>query len=211
MAAVALFAMTGSSYAIPTIKLYDGVTTVSVLDGSGSDLDPAPGIVTWFGPVGVWQINVTTGTSSGSAASPFLDLNSVNASSTAGGTLTVSFSDTGFGPSDGGVGVSVGGTAAGTVQFETYADAGNGLFTLTTLLTSQSFGAGGFSGAASASLALPASYSLTEVATITHAAGEEATSFEGQLHVPDGGTTAWLLGITLSGLALLKPLRRSLS
>ena len=120
MAAVALFAMTGSSYAIPTIKLFDGVNTISVPDGSGSDSDPAPGIVSWIGPVGVvWQVNVTTGTSGGSAAYPFLDLNSVNATSTAGGTLTISFSDTGFGPSDGCVGVSVGGTAGGTVQFET--------------------------------------------------------------------------------------------
>jgi hypothetical protein len=201
--AVILFALVGSSYAIPTISLSDGITTVIVADGSALDSSPLPGMATWSGNLGVWFLNVTTGTSGGTTANPTMDIKSVNASSIAGGTMVVYFSDIGFGPSLGVVGVATGGTSAGTFQFATYSDVGNGLFTMTTPLTSQSFGVGAFSSDVSANFASPAPYSLTEVATITHAAGG-VTSFNSSFHVPDGGSTFMLLGFAFSGLALLQ-------
>jgi hypothetical protein len=134
-----------------------------------------------------------------------MDLNTVDSSSTAGGTLIIKWSDDGFGPTVGNAFASIGGTSGGTVKYDTYADAGNAIFGTTTPLTTQSFGAGSFSGdAGGPDLAAQGSpYSLTQVITITHT-GKATTSLNAVLTVPDGGMTLMLLGSGLTALSLLR-------
>jgi hypothetical protein len=159
------------------LKLDDGINPVSItLDNVAPDAQPATGIIIVTTNIGVWNVVVTTETKPvvGSATSPVMDV-AVMATSTGAGTLTVSFSDTGFG----GKGKTATGVVTGnesgtismgsaTVDFKVYGDGGNALFAQTSLLAD-----GGsqpwppliapFPG----SFALNLPFSLTEVIVVT--------------------------------------------
>jgi hypothetical protein len=195
------------AYAVPTLQLTDGVTTVTIEDMSGSDFNPTVGAVTFIGSVGNFSLNGTTGISKpvlGSATLPSLDLSSVEVSGpSGGGTLTIRFSDDFFGPTLGGVTASIGGTTpiGGTVLYSTFADASNVPFGTSTLLTTQGpFGGPAFSGTTFANLGL-LSFSLTQEVVISHSSPGLVTSFNAELKaVPDGGSTVAFLGAVLVGL-----------
>jgi VPDSG-CTERM motif len=201
------------AHAVPTLRLSDGVSTVTIADGGVGDSNPVAGAVTFIGPIGSFSTNVSTGLSKpvlGSATLPFLDLSSVNFSSgPAGGTLTIGFSDNFFGPTPGGVTANIGGTTARTVSYSTFADASNLLFGTFIPLTSQGpFGAPAFSGTTFATLGLLSPFSLTQEVVIIHTAAG-AASFNAELKavpkaVPDGGSTVALLGGVLVGLESLR-------
>lgn len=78
---VGMVAVATSTYAIPTLFLSDGVgDTVEIAENSPLNLDSSvPGAVAWTGSVGVWNLNVSTGVSSGTGTSPNFDLNSIDA------------------------------------------------------------------------------------------------------------------------------------
>ena len=180
-------------------------TTVHDTDGDG--------IVLFSGSVGAFTVNLTTGLSMpniGSATSPMLELTSIEASSSAGGTLLIQHSAIDFTK----VGSALAGftilaqTGGATVNYyNTYWDAGNGLFTTTSLMTDQGpflppllpvfpqFEAG--AGPTSAG------YSLTQTLSITHAGTgdplvQERSSLRAELAiVPDGGSTLGFLGLAL--------------
>ncbi len=205
--------LVGSASAVPTLYLSDGVTSVTIADGSALDSNSAVGVVGYNGAVGInWTMNVTTGLSKpdlGSATQPWMSLGSVNANSKGAGSLTIKFSDDFFGPSSGVFVSKTGGTAGGTVSVQTYADASNALFGQGTLLTSQGpFSVGGFNDLASTPLSLGASFSLTEVATITHT-HYGVTSLSEDLRVPDAGLTVALLGSSLISLAAFNRTRKT--
>jgi hypothetical protein len=201
------------AHAVPTLQLTDGVTTMTIADMSGGDLNPTVGAVTFLGPVGSFSVNVTTGISKpvlGSAALPFLDLNSINVSGPLANTLTIRFSDDSFGPTPGSVTARIGGTTAGMLSYSTFADASNTLFGTSTLLTQQGpFGNGAFSGTSFANLGFLSPFSLTQEVVINHGAspgGLVSTSFNAELQaaVPDGGSTITLLGAVLVALESLR-------
>jgi hypothetical protein len=209
----ALLLLSGpAAQAVPTLRLSDGITTVTVADGAFNDMTAAVGAVTFSGAIGVWTVNVSTGASDpalGTPTSPSMDINSLDISGGAG-TLTIWFSDDFFGPTSSGVSASIGGTInnkpGSSLTYKTYADGSNTLFAETLLLTSQSFTSGAFSGDASGGLPsdpYPAPYSLTQKLVITHA-GAGATSFDATLMVPDGGSTVALLGFALLGIEGLR-------
>jgi hypothetical protein len=211
VAAVVGLAAPPLAYAVPTLRLTYGANTVEIADASGSDSNPLAGAVTFIGPLGNFFLNVSTGISKpvlGSATLPSMDLSSVDVSGPSGGTLTILFSDDFFGPTFGGVTASIGGTTGGTVLYSTYADASNVLFGMSTLLTTQgAFTGPAFSGTTFADLGLP-SFSLTQEVVISHGSAG-ATSFNAELKaapkaVPDGGSTAALLGAVLVGLESLR-------
>src|SRR4051794_32537767 len=147
--AVGVIGLINNAAAKATLYLSDGTSSIMVADGDPLDSSTQVGVVTYNGPIGLnWTLNVTTGISKpilGSPTQPWMDLNSVNATSRGAGSLTIKFSDNNFGPSSGTLVSKIGGTSQGKVTLNTYKDAGNGIFALTTPLTSQGpLGSGAF-------------------------------------------------------------------
>lgn len=182
---------------------WDGTTYNHTGTASGATFTVSGGLG-WTGVIGVWNVIVDTGTISGSAANPILDLSFIEQSSAAG-SLTITWAGSGFGPSSGNFATHIGGTlkSGDSVSFETFYDTG----TLNVLAGPQNFSTLSFSGDASASVgALASPYSLAEVLTITHG-GADTSSGNANLNalpVPDGGGTLVLLGTALSMLGVYR-------
>src|SRR5262245_62065830 len=103
---VALLGLTASAHAVPTLSLWDGANLKTVSDNGADDADANAGSVVFVGSLGgasSWIINVSAGLTYpviGSLANPEMHLSSVNVS-IAPGTLTITFTADGFGPSAG--------------------------------------------------------------------------------------------------------------
>lgn len=211
LGAIAL-GFSGVAQAVPTMKISDGISTITVSDNLAGDANAAAGLVTWVGSIGVWNINVNTGVTKpafGNADNPYMDLNFVNGSSSGAGTLTIWFSETDF-TKNGTAAARIGGTVAlgGTVSYETYYDTANALFGNSGALTNQGPFAGAFSASATGGPVIdPNVYSLTQKITITHGQAG-VSSGDAELTVPDSGSTIALLGAALATLGLISRRRK---
>ncbi len=196
-ATAALALMTG--YAAPShagliLKLSDGTPadTVTITDLGNT------GEAQFNSPLGIFSTNATTAFGApilGALNQPIIDLLSFDVAnrSSSGGILTIAETFTGFSGS-GAVAQflnSIGGTLNnGSMTVNTYMDCGNTAFGQGTSLTSQSFGAGAFSGSASKEQSTcGGTYSLTQVETINLAAGG-FYSGDSTLQVPEPSTLA---------------------
>ena len=211
--AAMLAAGTQFAGAVPTLTLFDGTTTITVVDGGVGDSNAAAGAVTWVGTIGVWSVNVSTGITTPVTTPPYphLDLNSQD-TSTAAGTLTIKWSDTGNPANNKGMTLNIGGTVesvtSASLTYRLYGDAGNTALATTTLLgTDGPFGPGAFSQNGHTSVGLGGlgpNFSLTQQIVITHT-GAGTTSFNAESQVvPDGGTTIALLGGSMLGLGAIR-------
>jgi len=164
--------------AVLQLKMSDDLgNSVTISDNGPGDRNPVVGSVEFVGAVGPnWFVNVTGGTSkpvTGTTTAPELDLVTLNLSSGAG-ILEIQLTDTDFAsPPPVKFFASIGGTTAGTVTYNTWADPTNVAFAKTTALTAQGpFATANFSGNQT-NLVTPGGspYSLTMDMTINHTVG----------------------------------------
>ena len=180
------------AHAVPVLTLSDGATTVVVTDNGAGDLDATVGAIAFVGSVGVFTTNITGGVTKpviGTALQPHMDLVDQSVSSSAGGTLTITFSEDSFAGTLPGFGMAIGGTAdaLGSVSYSAYYDNANVLSGPLPLSGSAAligslgpFGPGAFSGSAAFATAQVPLYSLTQVVTVTHT-GAGVSSFNAEL------------------------------
>lgn len=109
-----------SAHATFSMTLTDGTHTKYITDGSVMDKSSQAGVILWIGQLGgIWSGNVSVAISKptiGGPLNPQLDFSMSNLSSTGPGTLTITITDTGFGPFPGNTGLAtltVGGTLSG--------------------------------------------------------------------------------------------------
>lgn len=204
---VCIFLGTNVVHATATLKLDDGTITKTIMDQGAWDTNLTVGVVSYNGSVGNFIVNVTTGITTpvvGSWTLPELDLNSVNVSSSTGGTLDIWFSEIGYGPFAGtGLITSVGGTTEGRISFNSYVDNSNTIFgtgsTIGSLGPYTDTPAGtpplAFSGSTSSAVSPSNPFSVTSRATITHGSGTNVSSFNMAVVVPEPvSSTLFIVG-----------------
>jgi hypothetical protein len=220
LATFAITAWAASAFAIPTLVIQDG-GAINAIDTS------IGGVVTVNTSDGFWRLVITTGIASppapgGTATAPILDL-SISATSANGSEnnpLKIYLGSDGFGPTSAAwLATMTGHIEAGSganVGFGTYYNTGNAVSSLgtplppgSTLLTAS----GNVSGPSysntqtGAPVTLGSPYALIESVTIDGGVLGGQYSLEASLvttTVPDGGTTAMLLGAALSVLGLIR-------
>jgi hypothetical protein len=200
----ALLAVPVAANAALVLELYDGTTTVSVVDGGAGDLHPADGVAVFIGSIGAWSINVSTAFGNAATGGFFgIDLNSINSTLTSGGNLRIRMSETNlnFGQAPGTllpVLAQIGGVSTGDVSAKLYVDDSNGLFGTGTSVWSSSTLTGAFAATGGADVVLTDPFSMTAEVNIMHK-GPGTTSFNFNGTVPEPGSLA-LLGLGLLGL-----------
>lgn len=205
LAVAAVIGMSLSARATALFTISDGINPlISVSDNGVGDQNPATGAIVVQTNVGVWFLAIDIGVTkplAGSATSPVMDIN-LQAESSAGGTLTMQFSDQNFGPASGTVFATTSGfTIDGAEGFETtsvYGDQANNTFgtlpPLSDLIVtsgSQALPSTGANVTATGPLNLHAPFSLTEVLSV-NASGATFVNVDGgfSVSVPEPGIPA---------------------
>jgi len=198
-----------AAHATLTLQLDAGGPPVTVVDGGAGDLNPTGGSILFLGTVGPFQViaTVTSKPIIGSSSAAVLDLSAV-ITGTAGGTLSLSASDTSFSLPSSPVEEFIsdlGGVTNGTLTAQQCADLTNVLFGCSLANNPQGpFGPGPFANEQIVSFDyLGSPFSITENVSVTQSSGGQITSFNLQSTVdaPEP-TMLLLLGVGFGGVAL---------
>jgi len=128
LATVAVFLVAGSVWATPIVEISGtGGTTFQVSDSDGD------GIVSWIGTFGVFDLTLTMGVTKpqdGSSAVPMMHLSGAATTNSDNGTLTIKFTEDGFGPLNSSITgfISSMNGSGGTQSLDVYYDTGNQSF-----------------------------------------------------------------------------------
>lgn len=209
LVAIALFVPTAN--AKMELKLSDGIAAhdVDIKDGDPGDLCPVAGCVTFSGGVGVFIVNVSTGTHGHPGG---IDLNSVDVGA-GGGTLTIMLSDNGMSPLSNEFRLEIGGTiGGGTLDVMGFGGNSDTLFDTSHQIGSTlTFNTSPFAGETFGSVTGVAPYSLTIETILTFGALGGHTSYDASLDpVPEPSSVALLGGVLLLTAGVLRrKLRKS--
>jgi len=190
------------------LKLTDGTNSVTI-DTNGvctstgtascAGVATASDVIVFSGAIGNFTVNTSTGTIN-NVQPPSIDLNSINRS-TGGGMLSVLWSVTGLTGSGGAFNSSIGGTTNGTVAYNAYFDNSDTAFGMANLLSTFTSPGSPFANSQGGTFSTDGSYSLTQLATVTHNAGtNQISSFDANLSIPEPASMS-ILGAGLIGLA----------
>jgi hypothetical protein len=219
LATFVVTAWAASALAVPTLLIQDG----GGINAINTSLN---GVVTVSSSDGFWTVVVTTGVASppalgmGTPMAPTMDLSitAISANGSQNNPLSIFFAADEFGPTSGAwiarmTGQLVAGTDPG-VAFRTYYNTANVVSSLTTPLPAGSTlltDSGNLPGPNYANtrlsdpVTLGSPYSLIESVTISGGSVGGQYSLDASLvTVPDGGTTAMLLGAALSVLSVIR-------
>ncbi|HVM51202.1 MAG TPA: PEP-CTERM sorting domain-containing protein [Candidatus Acidoferrum sp.] len=204
----------GPVFGAAELTLYDGVNPlITVVDNGPGDSLPLTGGILVQTNVGVWNLSISTALTKplfGSATSPVMDID-LQANSTAAGSLTLQFSDNGFGPASGNLVATITGHtvagAAGTASLDVYGDPANVVGAPTVHIAGIPTTPLPVAGSDVGGLALGAPFSLTEVETLIASGATTLTtdaSFQ-VVPVPEPGVLGSLaLGLIVLALRLRK-------
>jgi hypothetical protein len=198
------------------LRLDDGVNpALTITDNGAGDTDPDLGVVTYDDQLGVWKINVVSGTSKpiiGGPTSAELDLLSGVVSSLGAGALTIEVTDIDYslpGPGPVTLTSEFGGTTQGTVRLTQTYDPDNSTFATATpgndtVIITPLLSGGAFDDTQSKSAVLVNPFSLTEKVVVTHGGARQITTFDAfSVVVPvPGAILLGLLGLGAAGLKL---------
>ncbi len=214
LAACVCFLATSQAVEAGSIRLSTngGVLILDVNDGSVDDDDPESGVISFniasFGVFTDIEIDAYTKPDLGSETSPSMRVE-VSASSASAGELVVQFSDQGFGPSGTSLHATLFGGSSDDVDYVVWHDEFNSLYGTTNVVA-------GLTGTGFINLeafdALPSGaplYSLTQGVVFNHDANGGQSAVIARLDVtgksvPDGGSTAALLGSALMALGMVR-------
>jgi len=201
MTVAAAIGLTQIASAIPYpsatgLLIYDstgaGTTALVALSGSGTS--------SYNAAVGDWTVVLTSGATINGGASPQIDLDVTSASAGAGaGTLYIFFTSGLFGPSVGTWSLT---TTEASGSLSSYAYASSSL----PLVAGNLLGGGADPNTYGGALN---SGGLQYYMAIEDVINGSVVSSDSNLSVPDGGTTVILLGAALSGLGLVRKMRRA--
>lgn len=210
----------GSSHAIPTLMLKDGVINKTILDNDGVyDTNPILGVIGYSSSTTEFQISWAGASSSGHTpwgdpTLPQIDLASVMLTSFNPGvhTMSIKFSDTDLGPlklPEIRSSFSLTGTTNATAEIATYMDVQNVLFGEGLLLGSATLTGPNSSESDYMRFdPMPTGLvSLTSIMTITHTGAGNSNVTAKMVPTPEPGTLM-LLGSGLAGIGFYKRRRK---